>query len=195
MFCAPLYAHTGQDLSRALVIMVHMKSEFPEPRFELGDSAFIYMEDPAFACYNGKMGCVLDVRWINSKEAGELGVAGWQYQLSIAMPAMLPLEGLDMKLLWCAESMLRDCHEAGKSFDALISEAKATSPFVAGESFASLMQSLLAMQPFPDLETDEKGDTVVPGQCCACGRPARYIMGRHDNYVLSCNRLRPCRGK
>lgn len=167
-------------------------SEFLKPLFELGERVLVHIEDPAFACYSGQVGLVLDTRWMNSKEAGERGVAGWQYQVSIAMPAMFPWGGLDIMLLWCAESMLRKNHETGMPFDVLMEELQHAPPYLAGEPFDKLISSIKACLPFPKLEMDGSGDPVLPSELCGCGRPARYIMGRADAPILSCNRIRRC---
>lgn len=143
-------------------------SEFPEPFFALGDWVMVYIEDPAFAGYNGNIGRVMDTRWMNSKEAGEYGMAGWQYLVCLPGDRMMPLEGEHTKWLWCTESMLYKPHEAGMPFNRLMEELKATPPYLAG------------------------GDEFLPNERCGCGRPVRYIMGRVDAPILSCNRIRRC---
>jgi len=77
-------------------------------------------------------------------------------------------------------------------FSTLISTLKAASPYLAGEPIEILIANMKASVPFQEMKMDESGDMVLPDQCCACGKPARYIMGRFDAPVLSCNKYRPC---
>ena len=167
-------------------------SEFPVPRFACRDTVMVYISDPAFAAYNGKIGNVLDTRWMNSKEAGERGAAGWQYQLSIPMD-MMTVEGQTATLLWCAESMLHEKHEAGESFDSLMIKLKNTSPFLVGDSFQSIIESMKAAVPEGGHVDYKSHESVIPNAFCGCGRPARYIRGRADAPILSCNKYSRCK--
>jgi len=97
-------------------------NEFPNPLFELGDYVLVYMEDPVFACYTGMRSRVRNRRWMNGKEAGEIGVAGWQYQLSAPLASMYALENLPSKLMWCPETMLRRAYEVGEPFEQMMEQ-------------------------------------------------------------------------